>query len=60
MGGYKFMVLNNAFNSHAGFQTKEERPDWRIAEIRANYKLFKKFTDEVKLKYGKPANFELY
>ena len=60
MAGYKFMVLNNAFNSHAGFQTREARPKWRLAEARANFKLFENFKKDMKLKYGKPESFELY
>ena len=56
--GFQFLVLNNAFTSHRGFQTIKSRPRWRAKQHEENMKLLHAFAQELKTKYGKdPKNF---
>ena len=52
MAGYQFLVLNNAFTSHWGFQTIKGRPSWRAKQQEDNNKLMPGFAEELKAKYG--------
>ncbi|CAG0890946.1 unnamed protein product [Darwinula stevensoni] len=55
---YQFLVLNNAFTSHRGFQTISSRPGWRAKQHQDNMKLMRGFAEELKIKYKKdPKNF---
>ena len=49
VAGYTFLVLNNAFTSHRGFQSVKSRPEWRARQQEDNNKKFDEFAKEVML-----------
>jgi len=51
LAGYQFLVLNNAFSLHWGFQ-EAEYPEWRKLQIKENEKRFKDLQRELKERYA--------
>ena len=45
--GYSFLLLNNIFTSHWGFQKSSSRPSWRLKQTGFNSLKFVKFRQEV-------------
>ena len=52
VAGYEFLVLDNAFASHWGFQSIKTRPKYRALQQEANNKHFDDFAKEIKARYG--------
>ena len=48
VAGYSFLLLNNLFTSHWGFQKSSSRPSWRLTQTGFNSLKFVKFRQEVK------------
>nr|KAG5694590.1 hypothetical protein BaRGS_015003 [Batillaria attramentaria] len=51
VAGYEFAVLNNAFLVHKGFKTKTGFHTTKDNEQNRNRLLFRKFKEELKMKY---------
>lgn len=47
VAGFKFILLNNAFTNHWGFQTLRTRPEWRARQQEANNWRFDDFAIEL-------------
>ena len=47
VSGYRFLLLNNVFTSHWGFQKSSSRPSWRLKQTGLNSLKFDKFRQEV-------------
>ena len=50
---YNFYVLDNAFASHWGFQTIEDRPQWRAIQQTNNNQKFDEFAKEISARYAR-------
>ncbi|KAK0043371.1 beta-1 4-glucuronyltransferase 1-like isoform X1, partial [Biomphalaria pfeifferi] len=51
VAGFDFYVLDNAFLVHRGFKVKDEFHSRKDAENSRNLLLFRKFKEELKVKY---------
>ena len=58
VAGYSFLLLNNLFTSHWGFQKSSSRPSYRRTQTEINKGNFAKFRKEVKT--GDFIGFKLY
>ena len=47
VAGYEFLVLDNAFTSHWGFQYASSRPAWRAKQQMENNARFDDFAKEL-------------
>ena len=47
VAGYSFLLLNNVFTSHWGFQKSSSRPSWRLKQTGFNSHKFVQFRKEV-------------
>ena len=52
VAGYSFLVLNNGFASHWGFQHAKDQPVWRKAQQTINEEKFEAFAKEIMARYG--------
>ena len=50
--GYRFYLLDNAFNIHWGFQSSATHPLWRRNQIGTNIAKFHQFANELFFRYG--------
>lgn len=53
MAGYNFVLLNNAFVSHWGFQEFRDTPKWRIEQRVVNENKFVNFAKEMVARYDR-------
>ena len=52
LAGYHFVVLDNVFLSHRGFQSIKNRPEWRAKQQMENNKKMEAYAKEVLARYG--------
>ncbi|XP_049794833.1 beta-1,4-glucuronyltransferase 1-like [Schistocerca nitens] len=50
--GWRFLVLDNAFLVHSGFQSTKQRPKWRQRQMAQNYGLLRKWAHRVAVQGG--------